>query len=167
MLQKILIISIAIFSYKLITCISELIRITYYRNLYMQFIKHDDDSFKQYTKLSVDLMKKLGIKESFTNGGISPVLGNITMKNGLIIPHVQDKFESAVGIAKYNLKQCFNPIYWLNLILFLPKNILVYLNVPTESIFIRIAQVVYWVLSTLITMFSSDIAEWLKSFIHF
>lgn len=167
MIKNIILIFIVVFTYKLITCISDLIKITNYKDLYLRYIKGYNEKFLQYSKISVDLMKKLGVKESLTNGGISPVLGNITMKNGLIITHVKNKFESAVGIAKHNLKQCFSPLYWINSLLFLPKNVLLYLNVSAESIFIKIAQLIYWVLGVLITIFSSDIANWIKSFFHF
>lgn len=166
MLKNILILFIIIFSYKLITCISDLTRIIKYKNLYSKYLKYNNENFKQYAKLSVDLLKKLGIKESITNGGLSPVLANITMKNSLISQHITDKFESAVGIAKYNLKQCFSPIYWINSLLFLPKNIFVYLNVSAESILVKIFQFIYWFAGVIFTLFSSDIANWIKSFIQ-
>lgn len=167
MFQKLLILFAIIFIYKLISSISDLIRIIFYQDLYLQYINNNNEDFKQYAKLSADLLKKLGINETYINGTTASLLANISLNTRLITPHIKNYFESAFGVAKYNLKQCFNPFYWINLVLFLPKNILIYLNVSAESIFIKIFQFLYWICSISLTLFSDEIAEFLKSFIKF
>lgn len=167
MFEKLLIIFILVFCYKLISSISDLIRITFYKGLYSKYLNNENERFKQYAKLSADLLKKLGIKETYINGTTSSLFTNISNNSRIVSTYIKNAFESAVGVAKYNLKQCFSLFYWINLVLFLPKNILVYLNVSAESIFTKLFQLIYWIASILLTLFSDEIVEFLKSIIHF
>ena len=80
-----------------------------------------------------------------------------------IVP-TQKAFKNAIGVFKGRIFESINPKYWIDCVLFLPKNLLMYLNVSAESIFIKIFQLIYWLFGIILTLFSNDIANLIKSF---
>ncbi len=178
MYYKFLAIFMVCFLYKFVNSLNNLCKICKYKKLYCNYLSNNDSKIFQYKTSCIALFKQFNISDakipitqktgygqfaSFTTSLFENFPDNTT----LFAPETRRIFEDAIGIAKYNLKQCFNPIYWINLVLFLPKNILTYLNVSAESIFIKICQLLYWICSILFTLFSNNIAEFLESFIKF
>jgi hypothetical protein len=53
---------------------------------------------------------------------------------------------NAVGVYKTRCKEAFNPICWIQLILFLPQNILAYCGVPPGSKKNNVVNVAYWII---------------------
>ncbi len=41
--------------------------------------------------------------------------------------------------------ETFNPLYWIEAVINLPKQLLNYLGLPSESIVIKIAQLMWWI----------------------
>lgn len=59
-------------------------------------------------------------------------------------------FSSARSQYQYRVRQCFNPLYWLDLVIWLPKNIVSFLGISDELKSVKviniILQLVYWAL---------------------
>lgn len=58
-----------------------------------------------------------------------------------------EMFHEAIGFYRDRLLETFNPVYWIEAILYLPRKILAYLGLSTESLATRILQLIYWLLS--------------------
>lgn len=175
---KFLLIFLLIFAYKLITSIADLVNIRKYYNLYVKYLSEQDTEIHKYKSLCVDLFKRLHIEDVYmpisqkTGYGMvasynSSLFTNFPSNTNIFAPDTMRIFRNAIGLCENNIKQCFNPLYWIRCIIFLPKNILLYLNVSADSIFIKIFQLIYWLTGIIATIFSEDIANYLKSFIHF
>ena len=74
-------------------------------------------------------------------------------------------FDEATGVYRERIFESFNPIYWINLIIFLPKNVLHYLGVKPENVLVKIVQIIWWFLGVLIGVFKDEIIQNLRSII--
>lgn len=77
--------------------------------------------------------------------------------NEISIPSTIDIYLiQAKGILKKRIIEAFNPLYWINTLIFLPQNIITYLgfsrdNKKTETI-MRVINVIYWILVVLVPL---------------
>lgn len=175
-LSKLLITFLIIFVYKLISNIIDYINIIRYSKMFNDFINQKNDKIFQYKSICIDLFKKLNISDKcfpiaqkmgygqFASFKAS-VFTNFPDNSTLFARETLCMFDDATGICKRNIFQCFSPKYWIDFILFLPKKIFTYLNVSADSILIKITQVIYWLVSIAITLFSTDITNYIKSLI--
>lgn len=71
-------------------------------------------------------------------------------------------FDFAEGFFLKNIRNCFNPFYWIDLIVFAPKHVFLYLGLDTNKVFIKILilffNFIFWIIGTLIIpVFQEDI----------
>lgn len=59
----------------------------------------------------------------------------------------------------------FNPFYWLRIVIFIPKNIFMYFGIKESSIFIKIFQLIYWLIAVICTFLIAVFPEEIKTFI--
>ena len=50
------------------------------------------------------------------------------------------------GIFKKRCWETFNPLYWLNLLIYLPQNLLQYLGFCGKNIFTKLLQLLWWII---------------------
>ena len=72
---------------------------------------------------------------------------------------------AAKGIFKSRIFEAFSPLYWINCILFLPRNILTYLGLDADGIMSKILQLLYWITTPLIVAFRDSIYEYIATFL--
>jgi len=58
----------------------------------------------------------------------------------------------AIGFCRDRLLETFNPAYWIEAVIYLPRKMLAYVGLSPESLAARILQVIYWVLSAVWTL---------------
>lgn len=166
---------IACLLYKLICSLIDFCKIIYYKKLYYAYLSNKDAKIFQYKTSCINLFKILNVSDSkipITQKTGYGQLANFTTSlfenfpdnTTLFAPETRRIFQDAIGICRSHIFECFSLKYWINCILFLPKKILTYLNIPTESIFIKIFQVIYWLIGLVVTIFSTDISNFIKSF---
>lgn len=175
MIKNFIILFVLIFAYKLISNIVNLIKIKYYSILYDDFVSNNSTDILKHRNHAIELFNRANISNTsypisqptgcnmVASGHTSLFTSFPTRDKRLILP-TYTAFQNSIGVFKGRIIECFNPIYWINYILFLPKNILSYLNVSAESIFIKICQVFYWAFGIACTLFSTEIANLIKSF---
>lgn len=82
--------------------------------------------------------------------GIS-ALDNLAFLNSEIMEIGKQILQRAKGYYKFKAINSFNPLYWIEFIIFLPKNIMKYFgvdeNVKIGSYIIKITQLLYWIAS--------------------
>lgn len=179
MIRKFLIVFAVVWIYKFVNSILNLINMYRYKRMYYDFLHRENvEQILQNKTAVIELFKKAGVKNMYfpvsqavgygqvANFNAS-VFDTFPSKINIMVPATFECFFDAIGILKRNILECFNPLYWIRSVLFLPQKVLIYLNVSADSIFIKIVQLIYWALGLLFTLFSSDIAKWIKSFIHF
>lgn len=82
-------------------------------------------------------------------------IDNLAFLNSEIMGTGRQMLQRASGHYKIQAVKSFNPIFWIEFIVFLPKEILKYFNVDENakigSISIKILQVIYWIISIYFT----------------
>lgn len=175
MSKKFIFIFVLIFSYKLICNIINLIKITYYLSLYNDYINNNSTKIFQHKNHVINLLKIANVNNlsypitqytssEFASNGYTSIFTIFPTKIRKFIAPTISSFENAIGTFKGRILECFSPIYWINCVIFLPRNILSYLNISAESIIIKILQLFYWIIGIFITLFSTDISNFIKSF---
>jgi hypothetical protein len=81
--------------------------------------------------------------ELFENLTCMKTIGDIS------VPHtIRTFFSSSIGVFKARVKKSFNPLYWIDCLLFLPQNVMAYLGYPLEekkiNLIARVLNIVYW-----------------------
>jgi hypothetical protein len=80
------------------------------------------------------------------------VLENMLLTDGKFYLESRDLIERANGFYKVEAIKSFNPLFWVEFLIFLPKEILKYFssNTSSKSISVtKIIQIIYWLLSLL------------------
>ncbi len=84
------------------------------------------------------------------------VFDNLTKASPEFINRVRDLFCEAIGVYKKRANNSINPIYWLEVILFLPERIINYLGLNNGSssvtIISKTLNIVYWITTMIVTI---------------
>ncbi|KEI75922.1 hypothetical protein [Clostridium botulinum] len=164
---KILIAFIFLFLYKLVSNISYFFRIKHLYEGYSSYIKGENSNFTTNKKEIINLFKKAGIKDSYIPASAplgfnqiatykASIFTNILTLTNETIFAVSGMFNEAIGIFRYKIFETFNPLYWIDLIIFLPKNMFEYLGVGSEKVLVKIFQIIWWIVSPLAILFRED-----------
>lgn len=99
------------------------------------------------------------------------VLDNILNRREDIAQIAMESLLEAKGNYWSRFVNSINPLYWLKIILFIPKHTLSYLGVDQDKIIVKIFQLLYWfigaVCTVVLAIFPEEIKNFLQSFIHF
>lgn len=91
------------------------------------------------------------------------VLDNLLYQNEQILRRARDCLFIAKGYFLTQTKQSLNPIYWLEILFYLPSSLVSASGIETTSKFaeagIKIAQLIYWALIVLLVLTRPDIIE--------
>lgn len=74
-------------------------------------------------------------------------------------------FHEAIGVYRSRMLETFNPLYWIQAFLFLPRNALQYIGIQSGKTITKILQLVWWTIDFLLvaglTLYSDEISEYL------
>lgn len=149
-------------------------RIKKLHKYFEEFIQHKRTDMNLYRQEVLSLFKKAGVKDVLTP--IAEPIGfsqiaNATVSVFSMFPSLRplfagsalNMFEEAEGVFKKNMINSINPIYWIELILFLPQSLLKYLGLNADSLAFKLWNIfltfVWWVICTLITLFQPEIKQ--------
>lgn len=78
-------------------------------------------------------------------------------------------FDESIGTFKRRILEVFSPFYWIDLILFAPKNLLNYIGASPESRSTKILNIlltfIYWIFGIFIAIFKEKIHTFLLSYL--
>ena len=144
--------------------------------------QYDFSSLKQNQHQVIKLFKDAGIKDIVCPVAGSLGMGQVATSNISIFSNVfiKDKyvknivigmFEQAIGVYFSRIKETFNPIYWIETSIYLPKNMFSYLGVDSESVVIKIFQILYWTIVIIITsiyaLYKNELDPIIKNIIEY
>lgn len=143
---------------------SELVqRAKMHKNTILKYIKYAGIKDKY-----VPLVQDLGFNQ--ISRGQASVFQNLLSTRQEIASFTMNFIIEAKGNYLSNFINSFNPFYWLRIILYLPKYTFEYLGVKSESVIIKIFQLLYWLIGTIFTTLSSifpaETKEFILSIIH-
>ncbi|BFH70640.1 hypothetical protein J27TS7_57660 [Paenibacillus dendritiformis] len=116
----------------------------------------------------VDYVEPLGYWHVST--GFASTLENFPSNLERMAPHMIRMFEEALGVYKTRCFETFNPMYWIEFVIYLPKNFLVYLGVNSENIGVKLIQIVWWFitvsLAALFPLYKDQIKLFIDKFVE-
>jgi len=151
-----------------------------YLSKYNRYITKPDYEFAEHQPQIIKLFKAAGVQDSVVTivqeigyGNLASsrpsVFSNLTNTREDIIGIVMQMFHQAIGIYRSRTLETFNPLYWVEFVIYLPKQTLKYVGVSPESAVIKIAQVAYWLLGIaatfLLGLFRAEIEQLVKGWI--
>ena len=153
---KIILIIVIIIIVRVLYNLLNFLEIKKYESKYLHYLNHHNEWYiTENRQKIVGLFKKAGVGDSYV-GHVKPVgfnhiqTANISVFDNLpaltkdIAQIVGAKFVEAKGTFKNRVLESFNPIFWIENIVFLPRNLLVYLGLDAEKVFVKVAQILWW-----------------------
>lgn len=140
----------------------------------MKYITERKTNFSIYTASVVKLFRQAKVKESYVAdvdyvgfGQVktcqASVFENMAILREDVVSSMLNSFAKAEGTYRMNLLECFSPIYWIQVIVFLPQKIFEYIGISEEKVISRVLQVVYWALTPALILFRSELYEFIIS----
>ena len=152
-----------------------------YCDKYGEWLAGQNPNLKRSQHQIIKLFKEAGIKDSVFPIAEPLGLGQVATSNISIFDNFPNRtekivsitigmFDQAIGVYSSRAFETLNPIYWIESIIYLPRNILSYVGMSAENIITKLIQVFYWILGSILTLFypvySNEIGEIIKSFIE-
>lgn len=70
-------------------------------------------------------------------------------------------FSKAKGTFRMNMMECISPLYWVQLVVFLPVKLCGYLGISETKAIPKLLQAVYWLSAPLLLIFRSQLYEFI------
>ncbi|MDD3915203.1 MAG: hypothetical protein PHF76_11225 [Bacteroidales bacterium] len=135
----------------------------YYFDNYMDFLKNKNTQAFKDKQQVLALFEKAGISDSYIPYSMPAGYGQIANSTVSILENYPSNldifahktivyFNIAIGKFQSGMKDSFNPLYWLDLIIYLPKNIISQLGLKSAKIITKILQLIYWLLGIIFSL---------------
>ena len=145
---------------------SKYIQVNRYYEKYKRWLQGENIYLRRNHHQVIKLFKDAGIQDTIFPL-VEPLgLGQIATTNVSVFnnfPNATEamgkatigKFEQAIGVYHSRVFDTISPLYWIETILFIPKNAFNYLGLDSESILIKIFQLIYWFVGGMLTLIYS------------
>lgn len=153
--MQIIYILIALLALKFVINLSKFIRVKRYHKKYVEWLATKDEKLFESRAQVKRLLKEAGVQDSYV--GVAEPIGymqirtaNISVMDNFpnrrvdLVSITKGMFLEATGTYRSRMLETFNPLYWLEAAINLPKQILTYLGVSPESVVTKIAQLMWW-----------------------
>jgi len=109
----------------------------------------------------IRLFKEAGIEDGtlpfsepdgfgYVSQGMASVFDNFPSNRENIEQVLIRMFLEAIGVYRTRALESINPLYWIEFVVFLPREVLKYLGVSAENLLSKIITLVWWVISSAI-----------------
>lgn len=175
-MNKILIFFIAVTAYKITTNIYYFFRIRHLSKMHLKWLADKSTNFPTYKGEVISLFKKAGIQnimvptaERIGYGRVASfnadVFTNFPNTDPTIYGGAIKMFYEAEGIYRQRIFETFSPAYWINSIIFAPKNLLTYLGFNQEKTLFKACNVlltfIWWSFGTISLFFLPQFKEFI------
>ena len=173
--MKYLIIFVIIWVYRLISNIYYLNRINFLSDEYEKYWTEKKQSVAEYLSEIINIFKKANIRDKhfshvvplgfgqIQTGNVS-LFDNFFVNDKRVLSYALSSFEEAKGVYKMRIRENFNPIFWIECIIYLPKNIFKYLGLNESSLPSKICQILYWFIAVFYTLYNKEINKFIQDF---
>lgn len=175
-MNKFLIIFLSIILYKFLTNYIRLKQLQKYEREFIDFLSNKSCIIDEHSVQTINLFKRAGIRDAKIP--ISQPIGfgqvanfnastfqNFPMTQRAVSEPALVMFRNATGIYRTRMLESINPIYWTDLIVFLPKNLLDYIGINSDAAAFKLWNAfltfIWWAICTIAIIFQPEI----KSFI--
>jgi hypothetical protein len=155
-MMRLLYFFICVLLLKLVINLSKYIRAKRYLSKYWKWLAKGDTKLLEHKTQVIKILKDAGVEDAligsvelvgygYVRTGNASTFENFPNARQDVAHATVRMFHQAIGVYRSRMFETFNPLYWIEAIINLPKQTLVYLGLPSESIVIKIAQLVWWI----------------------
>ena len=160
--------------------LNKLFRSRFMLKKYHKYISEPDIKFAESVPAIENLFKSAGLEDPqvthvesvgfghFQKAQVS-VFRNLTNRREDVVGLTIQMLHKAIGIYRGRAIDAINPFYWIELVITLPKQIFSYLGIPPEKTSSKIVQVLYWIISGLLSLvyaiFKEEIHQYIRDFL--
>lgn len=175
--MKILVIFLFIVAVKFLLNLYNFTRIKTLNKYHLDWLAGERDDFMLHRQEVLNLFQKAHIKNLYTPATQRIGYGKIASMDidvftmfpsrlEIIACPANDMFKEAEGVFRKNLFDSVNPIYWIDFILFLPKNLLLYLGLDSEKAAFKLCNIlltlIWWISGALLAFFRPDLYQFVS-----
>ena len=147
-----------------------------YQKKYLEWTQDDSVPFVAYQMQILKLFKSAEIPDSTirVTEVVAPmkierfnisVFENMTVRRDDFYPEVNKKFDIAIGVYTSRMIETFNPLYWIDFVLFAPKRIIQNIGFDTEKVATKLCSIlltfIWWAIIFFLTFFYDQIKLWI------
>ena len=165
------------FLYRLAVNVSALLWLKHYEKKYSQYLSGVGMQYAENEAAVTKLFKDAGLADRMIPFvqpmGLGQILqGQTSLFNNMsnlredVVSNMKLCFSSARGAYKNRIVENFSPIFWINCVLFLPRTILVYMGVSTDSFFSKLFQLIYWLAAPLLVALRDEIYQFILALMN-
>lgn len=81
--------------------------------------------------------------------------------HGVVEMAVIETLDYTRGVYKQRMKDAVNPLYWINIMIFLPQELLHYFDYSVGNLFIKLINVVWWAFNLYLSLHSDLVKEFI------
>lgn len=162
--------------YKFLTNLLHYFRIRTLHKYFCEFMDNKRDNMNLYRQEVLSLFEKAHVKD--IKIPISERVGfgqivNASVSVFSMFPSLRPQFSSTTlnmfeeteGVFRKNMIDSFNPFYWIDLIIFLPKTLLAYIGISSEITSYKICNLlltfIWWILGVLVLYFKPQLQHFI------
>lgn len=179
MIIKICLFFVAILVYRIAINLYRYKSIDKYQEEYAIWISTNKDSFVLVAKIPSikELMQHASITDVYVpfahnlgygQGALSQVnvFDLIPTRDRDYVQCIYSLLVQAKGIYYRRLINSFNPLFWINSLIYLPRTIFAYLGLKSDSFITRLLQVVWWFFAPIAIALRTDLYEFFGRFFN-
>ena len=114
-------------------------------------------------KHTIHVMERIGYGHAVSLNAV--IVENLDSKRADIVASALELFDQLVGTYRMRMLESLSPVYWIDVIIFLPRHIVKYLGGKESSIGAKILQLLYWVLTPIFLVFRADLYQYIATLI--
>lgn len=165
---------IAVVVHKVVLNVISFLRIKRILKLHLKYLAGEQINFIEYQPAIEDLLKRAHIEDcsvhraewvtptQFVNRQVWVIL-NAHNKEVEIAAHIHGMLQRAKAKYKTRMLEALNPLYWIDVVIFLPKHVALYFGKDADKLSVKISQVVWWILAPVATLARSEIYSWFSA----
>lgn len=135
------------------------------------YVKEHQQDIRKLLLLAGIRARKVMVNEPIGWGqlitGTFEHLDNITLRRADMMTEIHADLREAVSVFWRKIFQSFNPFFWLEFVIFLPKHVLGYLGLSPDGGIVRLSQALWWLIAagaTVIGYWNKDFWNYIMSF---
>lgn len=168
MLLKAVVLFCVIIAYKALSNFIKYKRCKRLADMHVLWLSGNCDNFIEYRGEVLQLFKSANINDSLfpasspigygqVASGTASVFANFPSMNKSVVGYVIACFDEAIGTYRRRCFESFNPLYWIETILFFPRHLLTYLGVDSEKFLFKSLNIlltfIWWILGVVFMFF--------------
>ncbi|WP_432353895.1 hypothetical protein [Anaerotruncus rubiinfantis] len=166
---------VIIFCYKIASNASYLFAAKRYRKIYHDYLSGKGGDIVEHVPSIEKLMSKANVEDKSIPAAqpigymqvatyTASVITNISSLRADIACGVDNILLKTIGTFKMRLLESFSPVYWLDTIIFLPREIFKYFGADSNSIGGKVLQLLWWILAPIAIIFRENLIQFILSF---